>query len=133
VWVTDTSPAGLSRTLQAMTDAETCGLSMSQVVVAISDSHGHGWPARSRSRRMLLADRVSAIVELSHDAALRRDDWPCARPEQLSRNDVAALVSAVLTAADSQAASPLPAMEQPSAERSSWHVASPAHAVPASS
>jgi hypothetical protein len=82
---------------------------------------------------MLLADRVSAIVELSHDAALRRDDWPCARPEQLSRNDVAALVSAVLTAADSQAASPLPAMEQPSAERSSWHVASPAHAVPASS
>jgi hypothetical protein len=131
VWVTDTSPAGLARTLQAMTDAESCGLPMSQVVVAISDCHGHGWQARSRSRRTLLADRVSAIVELNHDAALRRDDWPCARPEQLSRNDVGALVTAVLTAADSATASPLPAKEQPSAERSSWHVASAAHAVPA--
>jgi hypothetical protein len=133
VWVTDTSPAGLSRTLQAMTDAETCGLPMSQVVVAISDCHGHGWSARSRSRRTLLADRVSAIVELNHDTALRRDDWPCARPEQLNRQDVEALVSAVFTAADNPAINPSPAKEQPTAERSSWHVASAAHAVPANS
>jgi hypothetical protein len=133
VWVTDTSAAGLARTLEAMTDAESCGLPMSQVVVAISDSHGYGWPARSRSRRTLLADRVSAIVELSHDAALRRDDWPCARPEQFGRDDIAALTSAVLTAAGNQAADTSAVKEQPSAERRSWHVASAAHAVPANS
>jgi hypothetical protein len=133
VWVTDPSPAGLARTLEAMTDAETCGLPMSQVVVAINDCHGHGLAARSRSRRTLLADRVSAIVELNHDAALRRGDRPCPQPGQLTRQDVAALASAVLTAADDQAPSLSAAKEQPSAERSSWHVASAAHAVPANS
>ena len=106
VWVTDSSPSGMARTLEAMTVAESCGLSMRQVVVAINDCRGYGWMPRSRSRRMLLADRVGAIVELGHDAALRRDDWPCRRPEQLSRRDVAALVTAVLTAAESPAVSP---------------------------
>jgi hypothetical protein len=55
VWVTDPSPAGLSRTLEAMTAAEKCGLPMRQFVVAVNDSRGHGWASRSRSRRTLLA------------------------------------------------------------------------------
>jgi hypothetical protein len=132
VWVTDTSPTGLSRTLEAMTVAESCGLPMRQVVVAISDCRGQGWMPRSRSRRMLLADRVGAIVEIGHDSALRRDDWPCGQPEQLSRHDVAALATAVLDAADCQAASPSLAKDQAPAERSSVHVASTARAVAAS-
>lgn len=132
VWVTDLSPAGLSRTLQAMTVAESCGLSMRQVVVVISDCRGHDWLPRSRSRRMLLADRVGAIVEMSHDAGLRRDDWPCRRPEQFSRRDVATLAAAVLTAADSPAANLASAEDLELAERSSWHVAATARAVPAS-
>jgi hypothetical protein len=127
VWVTDVSPAGLARTLDAMTAAEACGLPMRQVVVAISDCRGHGWPARSRSRRMLLADRVGAIVELDHDPALRRDDWPCGQP----RRDVAALVSAVLDAAADTAVSPSDARELVPAERSSWHVAATSRPVPA--
>lgn len=122
VWVTDTSPAGLSRTLEAMTVAESCGLPMRQVVIAISDCHGYGWLPRSRSRRVLLADRVSAIVEMGHDAALRRDGWPCGRPEQISRRDVATLVSAVLAAA--RPAIDAAAVVSPAhAERTSWHVA----------
>ncbi len=133
VWVTDTSPAGLARTLAAMTAAEACGLPMSQVVIAINDCRGHGWLARSRSRRTLLADRVGAIVELGHDAALRRDDWPCRQPEQLGRRDVAALTAAVLTAAGRPQASPAAALSPVSAERTSWHVASAPHPVPAGS
>lgn len=132
VWVTDLSPAGLSRTLEAMTVAESCGLPMRQVVIAISDCRGHGWLPRSRSRRVLLADRVGAIVEMGHDAALRRDDWPCCRPEQLSRRDVAALTAAVLAAADRPAPNPTGAKDGARAERNSWHVASAARAVPAS-
>ena len=78
VWVTDSSPAGLARTLEAMTAAESCGLPMQQIVVAVNDAHGHGWAPRSRSRRTLLADRVGAIVEIGHDAELRRGDRPSA-------------------------------------------------------
>lgn len=132
VWVTDLSPAGLSRTLEAITVAEACGLPMRQVVVAASDCRGHGWLPRSRSRRMLLADRVGAIVEMGHDTALRRDDWPCCQPEQLSRRDVAALTTAVLAAADRPAPDPSGAKDEARAERNSWHVASTARAVPAS-
>jgi hypothetical protein len=132
VWVTDSSPTGLARTLEAMTVAESCGLAMRQVVVAISDCRGHGWMPRSRSRRMLLDDRVGAIVELGHDAALRRDDWPCGQSEQLSRRDVAALATAVLEAADCPAASPSPVKDLAPAERSAVHVASTARAVAAS-
>jgi hypothetical protein len=137
VWVTDSSPAGMARTLEAMTVAESCGLPMEQIVVAISDCRGYGWMPRSRSRRMLLADRVGAIVELGHDTALRREDWPCGRPEQLARRDVAALATAVLDAAESPAASPAPiknlAPKDPApAERSSVHVTSTARAVAAS-
>jgi hypothetical protein len=128
VWVTDTSPAGLSRTLEAMTVAESCGLPMRQVVIAITDCRGHGWLPRSRSRRVLLTDRVGAIVEMGHDAALRRDSWPCGRPEQLGRRDVAALVSAVLAAAD-PAVGAAAVVAPTHAERTSWRVA--AHAVPA--
>ncbi len=132
VWVTDSSPTGLARTLEAMTVAESCGLSMRQVVVAISDCRGHGWMPRSRSRRMLLDDRVGAIVELGHDAALRRDDWPCAQSDQLGRRDVAALASAVLEAADCPAVSPSPIKDLAPAERSAVHVTSTARAVAAS-
>lgn len=132
VWVTDPSPTGMARTLEAMTVAESCGLPMQQVVVAISDCRGHGWMPRSKSRRMLLDDRVGSIVELGHDAALRRDDWPCAQPEQLSRRDVAALVTAVLAAADCPAVTPSPIKDPTPAERSAVHVASTARAVAAS-
>jgi len=133
VWVTDPSPAGMSRTLEAMTAAEHCGLPMRQFVVAVSDCRGHGWLARSRSRRTLLADRVGAIVEIGHDSRLRRDDWPCREPEQLSRRDIAALASAVLTAADQPAVSPAVVPDHVPAERTSWHVASTARPVPANS
>jgi hypothetical protein len=139
VWVTDSSPAGLSRTLEAMTSAEKCGLPMQQFVVAVNDSRGHGWAARSRSRRTLLADRVGAIVEISHDGELRRDDRPSCAPERLGARDITALVDAVITAADGpkphRAARPVStdsaAVPAP-AERTSWHVASPAHPVSAS-
>jgi len=132
VWVTDTSPAGMARTLEAMTAAEACGLPMRQVVIAVNDCRGHGWLARSRSRRTLLADRVGAIVDIGHDAALRRDDWPCRQPEQLNRRDIAALTTAVLTAADRPEASPAAAPSPLSAERTSWHVSTP-RPVPANS
>lgn len=139
LWVTDTSPAGLTRTLEAMTAAESCGLPMQQIVVAVNDAHGHGWAPRSRSRRTLLADRVGAIVEISHDAELRRGDRPSFAPERLAQRDVAALLSAVLAAAGRPvpgpaavpdpvpAPAPEPAPEP--AERTSWNVA---HAIPAS-
>ena len=133
VWVTDSSPAGLARTLEAMTVAESCGLSMRQFVVAICDSRGHGWMPRSRSRVTLLADRVGAIVELGHDASLRRDDWPCRQPEQLGRRDVADLAEAVLAAADCPAVSPIPIKDPAQAERGAVHVAASARAVAASS
>ncbi len=129
VWVTDSSPAGLSRTLEAMSVAEACGLSMGQIVVAISDCRGHGWMPRSRSRRMLLDDRVGAIVEMGHDATLRRDDWPCRTPEQLSRRDVAALAGAVLTTAEAPAAGLTAIRNQSLAGRSSVHVTSTACAA----
>jgi hypothetical protein len=141
LWVTDTSPVGLSRTLEAMTAAESCGLAMQQVVVAVNDAHGHGWAPRSRSRRTLLADRVGAIVEISHDPELRRGDRPAAIPERLAQRDVTALVEAVLAAAGRPVASPAAAPDVPPApgsslepapalaERTSWNVA---HAVPAS-
>jgi hypothetical protein len=141
VWVTDPSPAGLSRTLEAMTAAEECGLPMRQLVVAVNDSRGHGWASRSRSRRTLLADRVGAIVEIGHDAELRRDDRPSYSSEQLGRRDIADLVRAVMAAGTSPAPAPLPArapalttIPVPApAERTSWHVAHSGHTVPASS
>jgi hypothetical protein len=141
VWVTDPSPAGLSRTLEAMTAAEDCGLPMRQFVVAVNDSRGHGWAARSRSRRTLLADRVGAIVEIGHDGELRRDDRPSYSPEQLGRRDITDLVSAVMAAgagpAPAPAPLPTPALAPASvpapAERTSWHVAHSGHTVSASS
>jgi hypothetical protein len=114
---------------------------MQQVVVAVNDAHGHGWAPRSRSRRTLLADRVGAIVEISHDPELRRGDRPAAIPERLAQRDVTALVEAVLAAAGRPVASPAAAPDVPPApgsslepapalaERTSWNVA---HAVPAS-
>jgi hypothetical protein len=109
VWVTDTSPVGLSRTLEAMTAAESCGLAMEQVVVVVNDAHGHGWAPRSRSRRTLLADRVGAIVEISYEPDLRRGDRPAATPERLAQRDVTALLDAVLGAAGRPIAGPVPA------------------------
>jgi hypothetical protein len=134
LWVTDTSPAGLSRTLEAMTAAESCGLPMQRMVVAVNDAHGHGWAPRSRSRRTLLADRVGAIVEIGHDAELRRGDRPSATPERLAQREVAALLDAVLAAAGrpvpGPAAAPEPAPAPETApgptERTSWN----AHAHP---
>jgi len=150
VWVTDPSPAGLARTLDAMTAAEQCGLPMGQFVIVINDNRGHGWTPRSRSRRTLLADRVGAIVQIGHDAALRKDGRPRYSPRQLGRRDVAGLVSAVMAAAgrpaDAQAdlaaaaaaalpptplAVAVPAPAPAPAERTPWHVATPARAVPA--
>jgi hypothetical protein len=151
LWVTDPSPAGLSRTLEAMTAAESCGLPMQQIVVAVNDAHGHGWAPRSRSRRTLLADRVGAIVEISHDAEVRRGDRPAASPERLAQRDVTALLDAVLTAAsrpvpgatavpdpapvpgpaDGPAAASAPEPASGPAERTSWNVAHPAHPVAA--
>lgn len=149
LWVTDPSPVGLSRTLEAMTAAESCGLAMEQIVVAVNDAHGHGWAPRSRSRRTLLADRVGAIVEISHDAELRRGDCPSASPERVAQRDVTALLDAVLaaagrpvpgpTAVPDLAPEPAPALgpgpgsaPEPApapAERTSWNAAYP---VPAS-
>jgi hypothetical protein len=131
LWVTDTSPAGLSRTLEAMTAAESCGLPMQQVVLAVNDSRGHGWAARSRSRRTLLADRVGAIVDISHDGDLRRDDRPTAAVQKHAR-DVTALVSAIIAAAGRPVLRPA-AVAEPApdpAERTTWHVA-PARPLPA--
>lgn len=126
LWVTDPSPAGLARTLDAVTAAEQCGLPMRRFVVAINDHRGHGWAPRSRSRRTLLADRVGAIVEIGHDAALRKDDRPVSANRQIADRDAADLVAA-LTAASRPAAMAVPA------ERNSWHVAAPARAIPARS
>jgi hypothetical protein len=100
VWVTDPSPAGVARTLEAMTAAEQCGLPMRQFVVAINDHRGHGWASRARSRRTLLAGRVGAIVELRHEAALLRDNRPPCPADQFDRRDVADLLTAVIAAAD---------------------------------
>jgi hypothetical protein len=133
VWVTDPSPAGVARTLEAMTAAEQCGLPMRQFVVAINDHRGHGWASRARSRRTLLADRVGAIVELRHEAGLLRDGRPLCSADQLDRRDVADLLTAVIAAARPPAAVPdkhagfVPA---PSG-RTPWHVATSARAVPA--
>ena len=142
LWVTDPSPAGLSRTLEAMTAAEECGLPMHQFIVAINDARGHGWAARSRSRRTLLADRVGAIVEIGHDVDLRRDPRPSRSPERLSRGDIADLVMAVIGAGAGPVPRPAPhrapgpASVPAPAERTPWHVAPaahPAHPVPAGS
>jgi hypothetical protein len=147
LWVTDASPVGLSRTLEAMTAAESCGLPMQQIVVAVNDAHGHGWAPRSRSRRTLLADRVGAIVEISHDAEFRRGDRPSANPDRLAQRDVTALLDAVLAAAGRPVVGPTPVPDPTSApahgpgpasapepipgpaERTSWNAA---HPVPAS-
>ena len=106
VWVTDPSPAGMGRTLEAMTAAERCGLPMRQFVVAINDHRGHGLVPRARSRRTLLADRVGAIVELRHEAALLRDGRPLCSADQLDRRDVTDLLTAVIGAADGPARRP---------------------------
>jgi hypothetical protein len=155
LWVTDPSPAGLSRTLEAVTAAEQCGLQMRQFVVVVNDHRGHGWTRRSRSRRTLLADRVGAIVELDHDAALLRDGRPCCSAQRLDRRDITDLVTAVIAAADRPATLPagpsmspsaalrtaapaaamaaLPASPPDPAERNSRHVAISARAVSAGS
>jgi hypothetical protein len=99
VWVTDPSPAGLARTLEAVTAAEQCGLPMRQFVVAVNDVRGHGWLPRSRSRRTLLADRVGAIVELGHDSTLRDGGRPTCTARDSVGRDIAQLASAVLAAA----------------------------------
>jgi hypothetical protein len=143
LWVTDASPVGLSRTLEAMTAAESCGLPMQQIVVAVNDAHGHGWAPRSRSRRTLLADRVGAIVEISHDPEFRRGDRPAAAPERLAQRDVTGLLDAVLAAASRPAAGPTafpdpvsapardpepaaaPESASGPAERTSWNAAHP--------
>jgi hypothetical protein len=132
LWVTDPSPASLSRTLTAMTAAEACGLPMQQLVMVVNDCHGHGWAPRSRSRRTLLADRVGAIVELDHDTDLRRDDRPTFTPERLAGRDITVLVEAVMAAAGRPTSRPAVAPEAApaSAERTPWHVAPP-HPVPA--
>jgi hypothetical protein len=144
LWVTDPSPAGLARTMEAVTAAEQCGLPMEQFVVVVNDRSGHGWSPRSRSRRTLLADRVGAIVGLGHDAALRRDGRPSCSPRHLDRREVADLVTAVIAAAGRPRAAaqpPLPAAASLSpaaaapvpllaaAERIPRHVAASAPAV----
>jgi hypothetical protein len=137
LWVTDPSPVGLSRTLEAVTAAEQCGLPMRQFVVAVNDHRGHGWTRRSRSRRTLLAGRVGAVVELDHDAGLLRDGRPRCSAEQLDRRDITDLMAAVIaaaarrTAATAAAASALPASLPDPAERKSRHVATSARAIPA--
>jgi hypothetical protein len=80
VWVTDPSPAGLSRTLEAMTAAEKCGLPMRQFVVAVNDSRGHGWASRSRSRRTLLAAGPASIDPAAVSAPAQRMSWHVASP-----------------------------------------------------
>ena len=99
VWVTDPSPAGLARTLEAITAAEHCGLPMEQFVVAVNDVRGHGWQPRSRSRRTLLADRVGAVVHFDHDSALRDGGRPRVGARDTSGRDITRLVTAVLGAA----------------------------------
>jgi len=134
LWVTDMSPAGMARTLAAMTAAESCGLPTEQIVVAVNDPRGHGWAARSRSRRTLLADRVGAIVEIGHDADLRRDGRPSITSGPATRRDITALVNALVTAAGRPEPGPA-GVSEPAlapAERTSWHVV-PAQPVPAGS
>jgi hypothetical protein len=99
VWVTDPSPAGLARTLEAVTAAEQCGLPMRQFVVAVNDVRGHGWLPRSRTRRTLLADRVGAIVELGHNSTLRDGGRPAGTARDTAGRDIAQLAGAVLAAA----------------------------------
>jgi len=118
VWVTDPGPAGLARTLEAVTAAERCGLPMGQFVVAVNDVRGHGWLPRSRSRHTLLADRVGAIVELGHNAALREGGRPL-RPSRdgAGRDAVgraaARLADAVIAAAQPPALSSVPSATSP--------------------
>jgi hypothetical protein len=133
VWVTDPSPAGVARTLGAMTAAEQCGLPMHQFVVVINDHRGHGWASRARSRRTLLADRVGAIVELRHEAALLRHGRPLRSADQLDRRDVADLLTAVIAAAAPPAAVPAPqaGFSPALSGRTPRHAAASARAIPA--
>jgi hypothetical protein len=155
VWVTDPSPAGVARTLEAMTAAEQCGLPMRQLVVVVNDHRGHGWASRARSRRTLLADRVGAIVELRHEAGLLRHGRPPGPADLLHRRDVTDLLTAVIAAADGPARQPAAAAAlspvdetiaipppaaipvqlagfiPDSSERTPWHVAASARAIPA--
>jgi hypothetical protein len=119
VWVTDPSPAGLARTLEAVTAAEQCGLPMRQFVVAVNDVRGHGWLPRSRSRRTLLADRVGAIVELGHYSTLRDGGRPDCTARDTVGRDIAQLAGAVLAAAQSSGLDRHPARP----ERTPTHVA----------
>jgi hypothetical protein len=110
VWVTDPSPAGLARTLEAVTAAEQCGLPTERFVVAVNDVRGHGWMPRSRTRRTLLTDRVGAIVELSHNAALRDGGRPSVTARDTAGRDIARLTHAVIAAAQPPALAGLPAV-----------------------
>jgi hypothetical protein len=134
LWVTDPSPAGLARTLAAVTAAEQCGLPMRQFVVAVNDVRGHGWLPRSRSRRTLLADRVGAIVELGHNSALRDGRRPSCTARDTAGRDIARLADAVIAAAQPPALAALPAAAsasyQPQLERTHSHVPA-AHPLPA--
>ncbi|HEY2579890.1 MAG TPA: hypothetical protein VGI74_26555 [Streptosporangiaceae bacterium] len=134
LWVTDPSPAGLARTVAAVTAAEECGLPMQQFVVAVNDVRGHGWMPRSRSRRTLLADRVGAIVDLGHNTALRDGSRPSVTVRDTAGRDIARLADAVIAAAQQPALAALPAAasasHQARLERTSSH-ASAAHPLPA--
>lgn len=99
LWVTDPSPAGLARTLEAVTAAEECGLPARQLVVAVNDVRGHGWMPRSRSRRTLLEGRVGSIVEIGHHGALRDGGRAACTARDTAGRDLARLASAVLAAA----------------------------------
>jgi hypothetical protein len=130
VWVTDPGPVGMTRTLEAVTAAERCGLPMSQFVVAVNDVRGHGWLPRSRSRRTLLADRVGAIAEVGHHAALRDGARPHGPACDAAGRDIARLADAVAATAGPAPLSPVP-VAAPSAERMPPHAAPVARSVPA--
>jgi hypothetical protein len=140
VWVTDPSPAGLARTLEAITAAEQCRLPMEQFVVVVNDVRGHGWPPRARSRRTLLADRVGAIVDVGHNSALRDGARPRVTARDIASRDITRLVTAVLGAArPGRATRPaavapvvptFPAFPPALAERTASHVAAAARPVP---
>jgi hypothetical protein len=133
LWVTDPSPAGLAKTLAAVTAAEECGLPMRQFVVAVNDVRGHGWMPRSRSRRTLLADRVGAIVDLGHNSALRDGGRPSLTARDAAGRDITRLADAVISAAQAPALAPLPATSashQARQERTPSNVPA-AHPLPA--
>jgi hypothetical protein len=115
IWVTDPSPDGMSGTLAAITAAEECGLPARQFIVVVNDHSGHGWTARSRSRRTMLTGRVGAIIEISLDTALRRDSRPRHTLRDLSSRDISSMVAAVISVAGR--AAPRPAVKTPEVPR----------------